>query len=164
MPPMRGVKGQMIVSFFTSSGGPALNANADWNAMGKWYANLVGERVDASAEIKQQVAALTASKTTSLEKMEAIAEFVQHDIRYVAIELGIGGIQPHSASDVFSHACFFLHVIGHPPYTIEVGFPRIPVKTISRRIAFSRLQPFHYVQAPKFARVPDRSHRYDLSS
>jgi hypothetical protein len=46
---------------------------------------------------------LAASKTTSLEKMEAIAEFVQHDIRYVAIELGIGGIQPHSASDVFSH-------------------------------------------------------------
>lgn len=103
MPSMRGVEGQMIVSFFTSSGGPAPNANADWNAMGKWYANLVGERVDSSAEIKQQVAVLTASKTTSLEKMEAIAEFVQHDIRYVAIELGIGGIQPHSASDVFSH-------------------------------------------------------------
>jgi len=28
-------------------------------------------------------------------------------------------------------ACFFLHVIGLPPYTIEVGFPRFPVKTIS---------------------------------
>ena len=103
MPPMRGVEGQMIVSFFTSSRGPALNANADWNSMGKWYFDLVGERVDASAEIKQQVAALTASKTTSLQKMQAIAEFVQRDIRYVAIELGIGGIQPHSASDVFSH-------------------------------------------------------------
>jgi hypothetical protein len=100
---MRGVEGQMIVSFFTSSRGPALNANADWNSMGKWYFDLVGERVDASAEIKQQVAALTASKTTSLQKMQAIAEFVQRDIRYVAIELGIGGIQPHSASDVFSH-------------------------------------------------------------
>jgi hypothetical protein len=33
---------------------------------------------------------------------------------------------PWSAS-----ACFFLHVIGLPPYTIEVGFPRFPVKTIS---------------------------------
>jgi hypothetical protein len=103
MPPMRGVEGQMIVSFFTSSGIPALNANADWNAMGKWYSSLIGERVDASAEIKQQVAALTASKITPLQKMQAIAEFVQQDIRYVAIELGIGGIQPHSAADVFSH-------------------------------------------------------------
>ncbi len=28
-------------------------------------------------------------------------------------------------------ACFFLHVLGLPPYTIEVGFPRFPVETIS---------------------------------
>ncbi len=102
MPPFRGVAGQMILSFF-ATGGPNLKANADWNAMGKWYFNLVGERVDASAEIKQQVAILTASQSTQLQKMQAIAKFVQQDIRYVAIELGIGGMQPHPASDVFSH-------------------------------------------------------------
>jgi hypothetical protein len=102
MPPFEGVAGQMIVSFFTSTG-PALNANADWNAMGKWYFNLVGQRVAASPDIKQEVTTLTASKATSLQKMQAIAAFVQHDIRYVAIELGIGGLQPHSATDVFSH-------------------------------------------------------------
>src|SRR5580700_7610403 len=55
MPPFEGVAGQMIVSFFTS-GAPALNANADWNTMGKWYLNLVGERVGASPDIKQKVA------------------------------------------------------------------------------------------------------------
>jgi transglutaminase-like putative cysteine protease len=102
MPPFRGVACQMILSFF-SSGTPALNANANWDAMGKWYLNLVGERTDPSAEIKQQVTQLTASKATQLQKMQAIGDFVQHDIRYVAIELGIGGIQPHSAPDVFSH-------------------------------------------------------------
>jgi hypothetical protein len=102
MPPFQGVSGQMVLSFFTSGAQP-LNANANWNAMGKWYVGIVGERVDPSAEIKQQVATLTASKTTSLQKMQAIANFVQHDIRYVAIELGIGGFQPHSATDVFSH-------------------------------------------------------------
>ncbi len=68
MPPVRGMAGQMIVSFF-----PA------------------------------QVTGLTAGKTTQLQKMQAISGFVQHDIRYVAIELGIGGLQPHAASDVFSH-------------------------------------------------------------
>jgi hypothetical protein len=103
MPPMRGVEGQMIVSFLTSSGGPSLNANIDWAMLGKWYSNLVGERVDASSEIKQEVAKLSASKTTQLQKMQAIGDFVQHDIRYVAIELGIGGFQPRSAPDVFSH-------------------------------------------------------------
>ncbi len=102
MPPFGGVAGQMVVSFFTSSG-RALNANIDWDTMGKWYSDLVGERVDASPEIKQQVATLTASRTTPLRQMQAIAEFVQHDIRYVAIELGIGGFQPHPAPEIFSH-------------------------------------------------------------
>jgi hypothetical protein len=36
------------------------------------------------------------------------------------------------------------------------AFPLVPVQTISRRIPFSRLQPFLYVQAPKFAHLPDR--------
>jgi hypothetical protein len=103
MPPLRGVEGQMIVSFFTSSGGPSLNTNIDWAMLGKWYSSLMGERVEASADIKQQVAKLSAAKTTQLQKMQAIGDFVQHDIRYVAIELGIGGFQPHSAPDVFSH-------------------------------------------------------------
>jgi predicted transglutaminase-like cysteine proteinase len=102
MPPFGGVAGQMVVSFFTASG-RALNANIDWDSMGKWYSDLVGERVDASPEIKQQVATLTPSKITTLQKMQAIAGFVQHDIRYVAIELGIGGFQPHTAPDIFSH-------------------------------------------------------------
>lgn len=102
MPPFKGVAGQMVVSFFTS-GAPPLNGFTDWGGMGKWYSALVGGRVDASAEIKQQVNTLTASKTTSLQKMQAIAGFVQHDIRYVAIELGIGGWQPHAAPAVFSH-------------------------------------------------------------
>jgi hypothetical protein len=102
MPPVEGVAGQGIVSFFTA-GGPALNGFADWDTMGKWYFNLVGTRADASPEIKQQVATLTAKKTNQLQKMQALAAFVQHDVRYVAIELGIGGWQPHPATEVFSN-------------------------------------------------------------
>src|ERR1700722_10809255 len=102
MPPVSGVEGQMIVTFFPP-GGRALNGFAAWNDMGKWYGDLVGSRVAASPEIKQQVATLTTSKSTQLQKMQALAQFVQHDIRYVAIELGIGGLQPHAAPQVFSH-------------------------------------------------------------
>lgn len=35
--------------------------------------------------------------------MQALASYVQQDIRYVAIELGIGGFQPHPAKEIFSH-------------------------------------------------------------
>ncbi len=102
MPPMEGVAGQMVLSFFTSEK-IALNSNMNWDAMGKWYSSLIGERVDASPEVKQHVAALTISKSTTLAKMQAIAAFVQQDIRYVAINLGIGGFQPHPAPEVFAH-------------------------------------------------------------
>jgi hypothetical protein len=103
MPPFDGIVAEMIVSFFTSSGSPVLNANTDWDMMGKWYFNLVGDRVSASAAIKQKVAELTAGKVTLLQKMQSIADFTQHDIRYVEIRFGIGGWQPHPATDVFSN-------------------------------------------------------------
>jgi hypothetical protein len=102
MPPIEGIAGQMVVSFFPS-GGPASNGFRSWLEMGGWYRNLTNGRRDASPEIKQQVATLTAGSTTLLEKMKAVAQFVQHDIRYVAIELGIGGWQPHPAPEVFAH-------------------------------------------------------------
>jgi hypothetical protein len=102
MPPLDGVAGVMIVYFFPP-GGPAMNGFSDWDGMGKWYWNLVSGRMEASSQIKQEVIALAASKNTPLQKMQALANFVQHDIRYVAIQLGIGGWQPHPAADVFSH-------------------------------------------------------------
>jgi hypothetical protein len=71
--------------------------------MGTWYRNLAGNRTDPSPEIKQKVAQLTASEPTVLGKMRLLAGFVQNDIRYVAIELGIGGLQPHPAAEVFVH-------------------------------------------------------------
>src|SRR6266576_848605 len=102
MPPIEGVAGQMAISFFPP-GGASTNGFKSWPEMGKWYLNLTNGRRDASPQINQQVASLTASGKTQLEKMKAIGYFVQHDIRYVAIELGVGGWQPHSASEVFTH-------------------------------------------------------------
>jgi hypothetical protein len=102
MPPIEGIAAQLVVSFFPP-GGPANNGFSNWQQMGKWYLNLTNGRRDASPQITQQVATVTASAHTPLEKMKALAEFVQHDIRYVAIELDIGGWQPHPAADVFTH-------------------------------------------------------------
>lgn len=101
MPPYRGIEGQMIISFVPPGG--AGRFFADWRDMGIWYTDLTRGRRDASAEITQKTAALTASSAPTLAKMRAIARFLQTDIRYVGIELGIGGFQPHAAGDVFVH-------------------------------------------------------------
>ncbi len=102
MPPLRGVEGQMVVSFFPL-GGAGAKGFSDWQQMGSWYLNLTTGRRDASPEIRQTVTTLTASAQTPLDKVRVLAGFVQNDIRYVAIELGIGGWQPHPAADVFVH-------------------------------------------------------------
>jgi len=103
MPPFTGVAGQMVVSFYGPGGPSPQNGYSDWRGMGIWYLNLIKGRTEPTDAIKQQVGALTAGKTSTVEKMQAIASFVQHEIRYVAIELGIGGWQPHTAADVFAH-------------------------------------------------------------
>jgi len=102
MAPERGVAGQLIVSFFPS-GGAQNRRFTDWHDLGLWYVELTQGRRDATPEIKQKVAEMTANLATPLEKMRALAQFMQHDIRYVAIELGIGGYQPHPAGEVFKH-------------------------------------------------------------
>jgi hypothetical protein len=134
MPPMRGLRGQMIVSFYPP-GGPSTKGFSNWQQMGTWYRNLTSGRLDASPEIKQRVATLAPATAPALEKMKAIAQFVQHDIRYVAIELGIGGWQPHAASSVFQNRygdCkdkatlmgSMLHEIGIDSYYVSINTAR----------------------------------------
>jgi hypothetical protein len=102
MPPWRGIAGLLVVSFVPPGGGTTKGFQ-NWREMGNWEAGLEQGRRDASPEIKQKVAALTANSGTPLAKMQALAKFVQGDIRYVAIELGIGGWQPHPAPEIFTH-------------------------------------------------------------
>jgi hypothetical protein len=134
MPPWRGVAGLLVVSFVPPGGG-ANKGFQNWREMGTWEAGLEQGRRDASPEIKQKVAALTASSATQLAKMRALAKFVQGDIRYVAIELGIGGWQPHPAPEIFTHRygdckdkatlmSSMLHEIGVESYFISINTVR----------------------------------------
>ena len=102
MPPWEGVAGQMIVSLIPP-GGAGNKGFESWADMGRWQDGLARGRRNVSPEIKQKVADLTKSDTTQLAKMRSLARSVQKDVRYVAIQLGIGGWQPHPATDVFTH-------------------------------------------------------------
>jgi hypothetical protein len=99
MPPWRGIARRMAISLVPP--GAQSQAISSWGDLGAWYYSLARDRRTATPEIQAKVNALTANAPTLLEKMQALAAFVQNDIRYVAIELGIGGHQPHPARDVF---------------------------------------------------------------
>jgi transglutaminase-like putative cysteine protease len=145
MPPWRGVASQMIVSFFPSGGTSQRNELATWEGMGSWYQNLISGRMDSSEAIKKEVSGLASGKTALLSKMQSIAGFLQHDIRYVEIQLGIGGFQPHAAPDVFSHRygdCKDKATLMHTMLR-EIGVDSYLVLINTKRGRVTRASPAH---------------------
>ena len=103
MPPYKAVAGRLVVLLYPTR--PALQAKShrSWRELGQWYGGLAAGRRQATPEMYHKVAELTAGQGTLPEKMRALAAFAQRDIRYVAIEIGIGGYQPHLAQEIFSN-------------------------------------------------------------
>ncbi len=91
--------GRMTVHY----GGPGITAPTEgsWQSIGEWYQNLSKDRLVATPEIAAKAKELAGDKTDFYDKTEAIAEFVQKQVRYFVIEMGIGGYQPHFAGDIF---------------------------------------------------------------
>ena len=72
-----------------------------WQSIGEWYQTLSKDRLAATPEIAAKAKELIGEKTDFYDKTEAIGEFVQKQVRYFVIEMGIGGYQPHFAGDIF---------------------------------------------------------------
>ncbi len=103
MPPWRAVAGRMDVKYFPRDPKMRARTTGSWKDLGLWYAGLTATSRAPSPQLQQKVAEITANAPDRLAKMKALAEYVQKQIRYVAIEIGIGGMQPHKAADVFTH-------------------------------------------------------------
>jgi transglutaminase-like putative cysteine protease len=103
MPPWRSVAGWAGIKYFPSN--PTLRAKTSgtWNDIGVWYNSLTQSSRVASPQIQQKVAELTSGISDPLQKIRVLSEYVQRNIRYMAVEIGIGGYQPHPASEVFAH-------------------------------------------------------------
>ena len=103
MPPWRAVAGRFDVKYFSPANTLQAQQAGSWHDLGLWYSSLIGARRDSTPEIKSEVATLTAQAKTPLDKIQTLASYIQRQIRYVAIEIGIGGFQPHDAGDVFKN-------------------------------------------------------------
>ena len=103
MPPWRAVAGRLAVTYFPRDERQQCKSHGSWADVGAWYLQLSSDRREASPAIKEKAAQLTADARTSEEKIRRIAAFVQQDVRYVAIEVGILGYRPHPAPAVFAN-------------------------------------------------------------
>jgi len=100
MPPWQAVAGQLFLRYISPKGGGSFKS---WSEVGQWYAQLAADRRQPTAELRQRVAELTATSSDTLAKIQALASFVQQEVRYVAVEIGIGGYQPHPAQEVLKN-------------------------------------------------------------
>lgn len=103
MPPWRVVAGRLDVKYFSPADTLQSEQAGSWKDLGLWYSKLTAERRESTPEIQAQVTSLTSNAKTTLDKIEAITSYIQRQIRYVAIEIGIGGWQPHMAGDIFKN-------------------------------------------------------------
>jgi hypothetical protein len=98
MPAKHVLMGRLVIAYFAPG---EVEQMGSWAALGRWYARLTNGRRDATPEIKEQVQRLIAGKSDFDSKLRVLAAFVQSEVRYVAIEIGIGGYQPHPAGDIY---------------------------------------------------------------
>jgi transglutaminase-like putative cysteine protease len=73
---------------------------SSWKEFGRWYASLVGNSNVLSDERKAFFANLVKDAATDRQKAEIIYHYLQQNMRYVSIQLGIGGWKPFAASFV----------------------------------------------------------------
>ena len=74
---------------------------ARWTAVGDWYTTLAGPSAQTTPEITAKARELVAGQTDFTARVQSIAAYMQRNIRYVGIEIGIGGYRPHTADEVF---------------------------------------------------------------
>jgi len=135
MPPLDAVVGAVGLKYFPRDPAMRARTTGSWKDLGLWYDGLTASSRAATPEIQKKVAELTTGITDPVAKMKALTAYVQRQIRYVAIEVGIGGYQPHPAGDVFNHQygdckdkatllSTMLHEIGIQAYYVVIDSDR----------------------------------------
>jgi len=92
MPPVGEIDTTILLSTFSS-----------WQQIYKWWWNLAKDKIEVNDKMKQTVKELTRGLKTETEKARSIYNWCTQNIRYVAIEYGQAGFEPHLASDIFTN-------------------------------------------------------------
>jgi transglutaminase-like putative cysteine protease len=92
MPPDAQINPTILVSTFSS-----------WQEVYNWWWQLAQDKIQADAAIKTKVRELTGNQDSEEKKIRAISNFCAQKIRYVAVEYGQAGYEPHFAGDIFKN-------------------------------------------------------------
>lgn len=79
------------------------STSALWARIGQWYDTLAAGQSEGDTNIKSATTGLVPANAGFMTRLEDVAAYMQQKIRYVGIEIGIGGLKPHSAAEVFAN-------------------------------------------------------------
>jgi transglutaminase-like putative cysteine protease len=97
---------RIAVSFYSNPEKPSPNFKSisKWSEVSFWLTELHDPQSSPNEVIAAKVKELTANAHSEIEKLRAVATFVQN-VRYIAIAIGLsrgGGMRPRSAAEVFA--------------------------------------------------------------
>lgn len=73
----------------------------DWKSWGKWYYDsLLSDTGDLPVETKVKIQELTKHANSVEEKAAIVYDYVKSKVRYISIQVGIGGFKPMLAAEV----------------------------------------------------------------
>lgn len=129
---------------------------SDWQTFGQWTLQLLQGRDPLPQPLIDKLHQLTDTCQTDRSKVEVVRQYMAQTTRYVSIQLGIGGWQPMSATEVYqkgmgdckalsNYLCAMLHALGLPADYVLIS-------TDDRQMLphFPTLQQFNHV----VARIP----------
>ena len=90
MPPLARVNPAVSISSFS-----------DWREIYDWWKSLYEDKLKLPQATKDFAASLAKGQDSDFDKAKKIYEYVAKNIRYVAIEYGDSGYEPHKAQEVF---------------------------------------------------------------
>ncbi len=90
MPPYPCVNPTILMSSFDS-----------WEEIYQWWEKLYKDKIQLTKQMQDFLNDLIKDEKTPLAKAKKIYEYVARDIRYVAVEYGESGYEPHYAKEVF---------------------------------------------------------------
>ncbi|MDD5618771.1 MAG: DUF3857 domain-containing protein, partial [Candidatus Omnitrophica bacterium] len=92
MPPVSRANPIIMMSTFNS-----------WDEIHRWWHDLYKDKIKIDSDIGNKINELIKGKNSDEEKLRAIYNFCAQDIRYVAVEYGQAGYEPHDTKEIFKN-------------------------------------------------------------
>jgi transglutaminase-like putative cysteine protease len=75
----------------------------DWRQVADWAWSLFRKNLSVTDDMKTKVREIVQEKVSAGERLQAVVEFLQNELRYVAMHFQSHGYEPHPAREIFAN-------------------------------------------------------------